>query len=79
MDMNSEKYHVYEPAQSADPAPGSPPHSLSLGSLGQREGACPAPPIFLETNLDLEASPEERGLVTNTAGNKGVSGSKDAW
>ena len=106
--MSGEKYHVYQPSQSADPEapyyvyqpapsadpspyhgykPALPPHPttagqvaqpadpagsqvFSLGSLRDRE-ACPAPPTYLETDLDLEPSTEDGELVAQQTTGKG--------
>jgi hypothetical protein len=64
--MSGERSLAYVPAQSADPT--DSPQTLSLRSLRQREEACPAPPTYLETDLDLEVAPEERNLVTHNSG-----------
>jgi hypothetical protein len=84
-DMSGEKYHVYEPAQSADPAPypsavyqvaepapssadPADSQSFGLGSVGEGEASSRAPPAYLETNLDIDTSTEDRELVAHQPG-----------
>jgi len=84
-DMSGEKYQVYEPAQSADPATSLSPdravyHVVELAQSADQDGSQSpglgsvrergAPPTYLETNLDIENSTEERELVALQPGSQ---------